>query len=42
MPAYIVVQIDVKDPTGYEEYKRLAPSSIEKHGGKYIVRGGGS
>ena len=40
MPAYIVVQIDVKDPTGYEEYKRLAPSSIEKHGGKYIVRGG--
>jgi uncharacterized protein (DUF1330 family) len=40
MPAYVVVQIDVKDPDRYEEYKRLAPSSIAEHGGKYLVRGG--
>ena len=40
MPAYIVVQIDVKDPHAYEEYKALAPPSIEAYGGRYIVRGG--
>ncbi|HEU4828941.1 MAG TPA: DUF1330 domain-containing protein [Gemmatimonadales bacterium] len=40
MPAYIVVQIEVKDPVAYDEYKGLAPPSIEAYGGKYIVRGG--
>ena len=40
MPAYIIVQIDVKDPEAYEEYKALAPPSIEQYGGKYLVRGG--
>jgi uncharacterized protein (DUF1330 family) len=40
MPAYIIVQIDIKDPPRYEEYKNLVPASIAKFGGKYIVRGG--
>ena len=40
VPAYIVVQIDVKDPETYDEYKVLAPPSISAYGGKYIVRGG--
>jgi uncharacterized protein (DUF1330 family) len=40
MPAYIIVQIDVKDPAAYDEYKSLAPPSIAAYGGKYIVRGG--
>ena len=40
MPAYIVVQIDVKEPHAYEEYKVLAPPSIAAYGGRYIVRGG--
>ncbi len=40
MPAYIIVQIDVKDPVIYDEYKALAPASIEAYGGRYIVRGG--
>lgn len=40
MPAYIIVQIDIKDPSRYEEYKNLAPASIAKYGGKYVVRGG--
>jgi uncharacterized protein (DUF1330 family) len=40
MPAYIIVDIDVHDPVVYEEYKKLAPSSIEQYGGKYIARGG--
>ena len=40
MAAYIVVDICVLDPAGYEEYKKLAPSSIRQYGGKYLIRGG--
>ena len=40
MPAYIIVDIDITDPIGYEEYKKLASDTILKHGGKYIARGG--
>ena len=40
MAAYVIVEIEVVDPVGYEEYKRLAGTTVEKYGGKYIVRGG--
>jgi len=40
MSAYIIVEIDIVDPAGYEEYKKLAGATVEKYGGKYIVRGG--
>ena len=40
MPAYVIVEIDIHDPVGYEEYKKLAGATVEKYGGKYVVRGG--
>src|SRR3972149_5321574 len=40
MPAYVVVDINVLDPAGYEDYKRLAPPSIDANGGKCLARGG--
>jgi uncharacterized protein (DUF1330 family) len=40
MPAYVIVEIDILDPVGYEEYKKLAGATVEKYGGKYVVRGG--
>ena len=40
MSAYVVVQVDVKDPVRYEDYKRLVPPSLAKYGGRFIVRGG--
>ncbi len=40
MSAYIIVEIDVQDPIGYEDYKKLAGPTVEARGGKYIVRGG--
>jgi uncharacterized protein (DUF1330 family) len=40
MPAYVIVEIDILDPVGYEEYKKLASATVEKYGGKYVVRGG--
>jgi uncharacterized protein (DUF1330 family) len=39
MAAYVLVHIDVKDPATYEDYKKMAPPSIDKYGGRYIVRG---
>ncbi len=40
MAAYVIVEIDVVDPVGYEEYKKLAGATVLNYGGKYIVRGG--
>lgn len=40
MPAYIIVEIEVTDPVGYEEYKKQAAATVGQYGGKYIVRGG--
>jgi uncharacterized protein (DUF1330 family) len=40
MPAYVIVEIEITDPVGYEEYKKQASATVHQHGGKYIVRGG--
>ena len=40
MPAYVVVEISVKDAETYDRYKQLAPPSISAYGGRYLVRGG--
>jgi hypothetical protein len=29
MSAYVIVEIDVLDPAGYEEYKKLAGATVE-------------
>jgi uncharacterized protein (DUF1330 family) len=42
MAGYVIVEIEVTDPLGYEEYKKLAGATVAKYGGKYIVRGGAS
>jgi uncharacterized protein (DUF1330 family) len=40
MSAYVIVQVDVHDPVRYEDYKTLVPPSLEKFGGRFLVRGG--
>ena len=40
MAAYIIVELEVTDPAGYEEYRAMVPATIEKYGGRYLVRGG--
>lgn len=40
MSAYVIVQIQMHDPAGYEEYRVAAPPTIEMYGGKYLARGG--
>jgi uncharacterized protein (DUF1330 family) len=40
MPAYIVVEVEVNDPVRYEDYKKMVPPSLERFGGRFLVRGG--
>lgn len=40
MTAYVIVDIDVHDPVGYEEYKSLAPAGVAAYDGRYLARGG--
>ena len=40
MSAYVVVQVEIKDPVRYADYRKMVPPSIEKYGGRFLVRGG--
>ena len=40
MAGYVIANVDVKDAVAYEEYRKLVPATIQKYGGKYLVRGG--
>lgn len=39
-PAFVVVDVEVKDPATYAEYRTKAPATLQRHGGRYVVRGG--
>lgn len=40
MAAYIIAEIRITDAEKFEEYRAKVPATLEKHGGRYIVRGG--
>lgn len=40
MPAYLIVDVDVKDPAAYEAYRQKVPAIIAAHQGRYLARGG--
>ncbi len=40
MSAYVLVDIDVTDAEGYQEYVKLAPPTVSLYGGRYLARGG--
>ncbi len=40
MAAYVIIQVNVTDAEKYEDYKKLTPASVEKYGGRFLVRGG--
>ena len=40
MSAYVVVQIEVHDPEGFEAYKDRVSPTVEAYGGRYTARGG--
>ena len=40
MAAFVVVDVEITDAIGYEEYKKLTPASLVPFGGRFAVRGG--
>ena len=40
MPAYAIADITVTDAETYSGYQALTPATIEKYGGRFMVRGG--
>ena len=40
MPAYIIAEIKVTNPEGYDAYRPLAAASVARFGGRFVVRGG--
>jgi uncharacterized protein (DUF1330 family) len=40
MAAYVIAEIEVTNPEGYEAYRTQVPATLEQYGGTYIVRGG--
>jgi len=40
MSAYLIADVEIHDPDVYAEYRRQVLPLIQKHGGRFIVRGG--
>ena len=40
MPAYIIVDVEITEKEGYEEYRSQVPATIAAYGGRFLVRGG--
>jgi len=38
--AYVVVEIQVTNPSGYEGYRALSTPAVAQYGGQFIARGG--
>jgi uncharacterized protein (DUF1330 family) len=40
MPAYVIADVEVTDPVGFEEYRSAVSPLIAAYGGSYVARGG--
>ena len=40
MPAYAIGRLQMRDPSWMKEYGPKTAALVEKHGGRYLVRGG--
>jgi len=40
MPAFLIADIDITNPTTYEDYKQQVAPLIMRFGGRYLARGG--
>ena len=40
MAAYVIAEVTITDPQGFEAYRQMVPATVAKYGGKFVVRGG--
>ena len=41
MPAYVIFDVEIRDPARYQEFMTAVKPALEKAGAKYLARGGG-
>ena len=39
MAAYVIADVDVKDPVRYEDYRKMVLPTITAYGGRFLARG---
>lgn len=39
MPAYVIAQLTVTDPEGFEKYRQAVVPIVDAYGGRFLVRG---
>jgi uncharacterized protein (DUF1330 family) len=42
MAGYIIAEVDVQDPQGFDEYRERVPATLVPYGGRFVIRGGKS
>ena len=40
MSAYLIVEVEVRDPDTYARYREQVGPTLEQYGGRFLVRGG--
>ena len=40
MSAYVISELEIRDPNTIDTYRTIAAKSIARYGGRYLVRGG--
>src|SRR5947209_7203636 len=40
MVGYIIADVEITDPEEYKRYTQQTPGTVERYGGKFVVRGG--
>ena len=40
MAGYVIVEVEITNRAGYGEFLEKVTSTVEAHGGKFVVRGG--
>jgi uncharacterized protein (DUF1330 family) len=40
MPAYIIGEIEITNPAGFEPYRAAAPATVAQYGGRLLTRAG--
>ena len=40
MKAYLIANVDVENPSAYERYRSRTRAIVERHEGRFLVRGG--
>ena len=40
MKGYLIANVEIADPSAYENYRSRTKAIVERHGGRFIVRGG--